>query len=432
MTVDLGSDRLDANRIAARHERLAENLRLLYVAVTRAMKKCYMVYGRIRTAETSAMAYLFHLPETADAVDVVAAMKHRIGAMDDSDLLDDLRRLAKRSQGTISIERLPERREKLRQSIPAAGKALRCPVFSGKIESDFKISSFSSMVSRRTQDVGLPDHDIDIRLPAPSPDEPVSPPQQAERAADGRTIFSFPRGARAGIFFHDLLEYLDFSPASEPDRAADISAKLKQYGYEPGWQGAVRQAVDDLLHVRMPSGSEQVCLSNVSGADRVNEMEFYFPQKPVSPQQLGRIFSRHAGSVMPAGFRDRVQNLSFSPAAGFLMGYVDMMFRHGDRFYLLDWKSNYLGQRREDYSAAHLAETMVSEHYILQYCLYTVAANRYLQLHWPDYTYSRHFGGVFYVFIRGVNAAAGADCGIYHDRPHPGLIQALDDALVER
>jgi exodeoxyribonuclease V beta subunit len=113
------------------------------------------------------------------------------------------------------------------------------------------------------------------------------------------------------------------------------------------------------------------------------------------------------------------------------MGYVDMLFMHEDRFYLLDWKSNHLGHRIEDYSLDRLTEVMVREHYILQYSLYTVAANRYLEQRHPGYSYAKHFGGVFYVFLRGVDATAGSTYGIYNDRPAPDLIHALDDALIE-
>ena len=75
LTVDLGSDRLDTHRTLAQHELLAENLRLLYVAVTRAKKRCYLAWGRIRSAETSAMAYLLHLGDSAGEADVLAAMR---------------------------------------------------------------------------------------------------------------------------------------------------------------------------------------------------------------------------------------------------------------------------------------------------------------------------------------------------------------------
>jgi exodeoxyribonuclease V beta subunit len=196
----------------------------------------------------------------------------------------------------------------------------------------------------------------------------------------------------------------------------------------------VHQAVENLLQVRlpaMPDSSEGILLSNVALTDRVNEMDFTFPQKPIRPEGLAGIFSRHGGPQLPAAVPGLVRNLSFSYSGGFLTGFIDMLFMYGGRFYLLDWKSNHLGHRRQDYSTSRLEDVMVSEHYILQYCLYTVAANRYLQLRRPGYEYATHFGGVFYVFLRGVDSAAGPATGIYCDRPDPGLIRALDQTLLD-
>ena len=431
LTVDLGSDRLDTNRTLAQHELLAENLRLLYVAVTRAKKRCYLAWGRIRSAETSALAYLLHLGDSAGEVDVLAAMRQRFAALDEKELMADLQRLAERSEETISIEKLPRRSGMPLRPIAAEDENLVCPVFSGRIEAHWKITSYSTMVSRQHQDAGLPDHDIDLQLPAAVGVETLDQPRLH---ADRWSVFQFPRGARAGIFFHDLLEQLEFSPASAQDRADLIRVKLKQYGYDPGWQHTLLQTVENLLQVELPAvpaGREHIHLSRVTANRRINEMEFYFPQKSVSPERLGSIFERHGGAQLSTEFARHLRKLSFAPTDGFFMGYVDMLFEHEDRFYLLDWKSNHLGHRIENYCLDRLTDVMVREHYILQYNLYTIAANRYLTQRHPGYSYAKHFGGVFYVFIRGVDAAAGAAYGIYHDRPASDLILALDDALIE-
>jgi exodeoxyribonuclease V beta subunit len=113
-----------------------------------------------------------------------------------------------------------------------------------------------------------------------------------------------------------------------------------------------------------------------------------------------------------------------------LKGYIDMVFIHEGRYYLIDWKSNHLGHRTEDYHAENLQTTMNEAYYILQYCLYTLAFNRYLKMRDPAYSYETHFGGVFYIFIRGIDPAKGPAYGIYRDRPDAGLIEALDQALI--
>src|SRR5262249_18406434 len=113
-------------------------------------------------------------------------------------------------------------------------------------------------------------------------------------------------------------------------------------------------------------------------------------------------------------------------------GYVDMIFRWEGRFYLLDWKSNFLGPTIEAYGREGLEATMRREFYLLQCALYSVALHRYLTFRIPDYHYERHFRGAFYLFLRGINSARGPEFGIYRDRPSWELISELNRCLTDR
>jgi exodeoxyribonuclease V beta subunit len=97
----------------------------------------------------------------------------------------------------------------------------------------------------------------------------------------------------------------------------------------------------------------------------------------------------------------------------------------------VDWKSNYLGSRIEDYNETSMALEIEKEFYFLQYTIYTLAFDQYLRLRIPDYHYEVHFGGAYYVFLRGVDPEMGSDYGIYRDRPAPNLIGALNEALID-
>jgi exodeoxyribonuclease V beta subunit len=107
-----------------------------------------------------------------------------------------------------------------------------------------------------------------------------------------------------------------------------------------------------------------------------------------------------------------------------------MVFYHKGRYWLVDWKSNFLGTCVEDYGKDALTEIMNNDFYILQYHLYTLSLYQYLQHRLPDFSYERHFGGVFYIFIRGVDPLRGPEFGIYKDLPDTGLINALLKALI--
>jgi exodeoxyribonuclease V beta subunit len=131
-------------------------------------------------------------------------------------------------------------------------------------------------------------------------------------------------------------------------------------------------------------------------------------------------------------FPERLAQLGFSPVKGLLKGYVDMIFRWRGRFYLLDWKSNFLGSTLEAYGQDSLQEAMQREFYLLQCALYSVALHRYLGFRLADYDYESHFGGAFYLFLRGINAAKGLEFGIYRDRSSKELVSELSRCLTER
>jgi exodeoxyribonuclease V beta subunit len=109
-----------------------------------------------------------------------------------------------------------------------------------------------------------------------------------------------------------------------------------------------------------------------------------------------------------------------------MKGFIDLVFKAHGRFYVLDYKSNWLGEELSDYASEQLAQAMADSDYTLQYLIYTVALHRYLRCRIPDYDYDTHFGGVFYLFLRGIDPKSGQDTGIYRDRLSKELIESLD------
>jgi exodeoxyribonuclease V beta subunit len=112
-----------------------------------------------------------------------------------------------------------------------------------------------------------------------------------------------------------------------------------------------------------------------------------------------------------------------------MRGFIDLVFEHERRFYLADYKSNWLGAAVEAYAQPRLLEAMGREAYYLQYLVYCVALHRYLGSRVSDYRYETHFGGVRYLFLRGMRPEHGCRFGVYSDRPPEALIGALDDYL---
>ncbi len=435
LTFDLGSEARNQNLALARNELLSENLRLLYVALTRAKQRCYLAWGHINTAETSALAYLLHggTDPTAEfpAEDQVLLLKKRLKDKTKAELGEDIRQLTARSQNSIAVVRLPlsTGSDKGFMKGPESKARLICRKFAGKIDRSWRIASYSYLVSTGDSDVDQPDRDaVPITrelMDLPPPDEWVPALDH-----DDVSVFSFPRGARAGNFFHDIFEHYDFAAGNSNHLEQLTANKLKQYGYESRWLKTVCLAISRVVSVSLQADVGQFRLSSLAPQDRINEMEFYFPLNPVTPRILQGVFKKFSPSPMFENIPARLEKLGFAPTLGFMKGYIDMVFQHQGRFYLLDWKSNHLGSTLEHYNQAALWKSMGANYYTLQYHIYTLALHQYLRLQKPDYRYEDDFGGVFYIFIRGVDDTRGPEHGIFYDRPDPDLIHALGRTFI--
>ena len=442
LTLDLGSSFVDGNRSIAEKELLAENLRLLYVALTRARNRCYFVWGRFNGAETSAPAYLLHLPDSWEGGDIVAATGKRFMGLNDEDVLTDLKTGLNSARGAIRLSEMPIEPEEPLSPSYGQEETLTCRHFSGAIDRQWRISSFSSLVSGMRHADELPDRDA-IGLPNTHDQRDVIEPDTEEPLSD---IYSFPRGTKPGTFFHDILEHLDFTEDDPALMKAQVAHKLREYHFESHWLDAIYATITNVLAVPLDPELEGLTFSCIQNRARLNELEFYFPLKSISPKKLNMIFQANCGHQPAYGeasnrneenlrfqtdLPETIERLQFAPTQGFMRGFMDLVFHWRGRFYLVDWKSNFLGGRIEDYGQESLRLEMIKAFYVLQYVIYTLALDQYLRLRIPDYRYDKHFGGVYYVFLRGVDPEIGPNFGIYRDVPSPALINALREGLIE-
>jgi exodeoxyribonuclease V beta subunit len=419
---DIGSDAIAENLKLAEQESLAESIRLLYVALTRAKYRCYLVWGPFRDADKSALAYLLHPGRTGGPFNGVP---NTIRNFSDDQLKDELADLVGASNGTIEVCDLPGRENRTYTHPTDEPRVYACRRFRGEIEQDWGTASFTSLVSDkyRSSDV----QDRDRTAPVPSSLESI-----AEDANSALTIFNFPRGSRAGLFFHEVFQSLDFAAGTSSDDEALVREKLTAYGFESLWELPVRQTIGHVLSTPLNKENSDFCLSRLPREERLHEVEFTLPLDLLTPDRLKKVFTHLSDSESVPEFTERLAQLGFSPVKGLMKGYVDMIFRWEGRFYLLDWKSNFLGPTIEAYGQEGLEATMRREFYLLQCALYSVALHRYLSFRIPDYHYERHFGGAFYLFLRGINSARGPEFGIYRDRPSWELISELNRCLTDR
>ena len=417
LTLDLDVATRPRNRHLAEREILAENLRILYVALTRAKVRCYLVWGNIKGSETSAMAYLFHSKKAIKGSDpqILSNLKQLVARKTETEQIQDMEALVRRSKGTIAFKPLPKARETLLSTVEKKSKTLSHRKFSNQIRSPWKISSFSALISQKTADIELPDFDPDF--------EPI------ENSHDAQDIFSFPKGSRPGQFFHHLFETLHFRlPAHQQKKLID--RKLSEFGFSLDWEPVVATMANHVLQTPLLDHPEPVVLSEISSKDRVHEMEFYFPLNRITPDALNQVFSRYGSGGHISNYPEQLGKLGFSPVKGYMKGFIDLVCRFHGKYFLIDWKSNFLGSQITDYGQKELTQVMNRDHYLLQYHLYVLAFHQYLKLRVPSYCYQNDFGGVFYLFIRGIDPKHGSKYGVFYDLPDGSLIEALGRLMM--
>lgn len=431
----LSATKDDAHAAHAAREAFAENLRLLYVALTRGKHQVSVVWGNFQDAATSALAYLLHAPAPAPqggaAVDL-PALKKLVEGLDDGAMRAVLRDLAAASGGAILAEDLDLSPGAPYTFAMTAPEALRCRALTRGTESSFRTSSFSALVASASAGapVEIEGRDRDAEDAGPPPAPAVATP-----AAEAPVLLhDFPRGAQAGDLLHKVFERVDFD-ASEEAIAARAEEELRRVGLpvEP-LRDVVARAAREVLATPLPApAGPRFALRDIPRGRRLTELEFLFPVAPhkggtvaplVTSRSVAEVLARHAGGKLSPAYIESLRRLAFAPFEGFLRGFIDLVVEHEGRFYVIDYKSNFLGPLPGDYSAPAIYAAMAEHHYFLQYHLYTVAVHRYLARRLPRYDYDRAFGGVFYLFIRGMARDRGAEA-VYVDRPERALIEAL-------
>ncbi|HSH13684.1 MAG TPA: 3'-5' exonuclease, partial [Desulfurivibrionaceae bacterium] len=275
LVLDLGSAEQAVSREQALREELAESLRLLYVALTRAINRCYLFWGPFASAGNSAAAYLLHGARAASGGDTHAWENDLLAGLDDTAILFDLSELSRQSGGTLQLESMGEvpNFQPVRQN--AGETPLNRRVFRGEFRDDWRIESFSSL--HRSRDGGLA--------------------QQSSGLFEGRErgreengdyfsdLANFPAGPGPGTFLHGLLEEMDFAGGG-PERAGFLRQKLTVAGFDPRWAPVLGEMLDDLLQTPLTPADPTLTLARVGKNERCNELEFYFPLAAADPGRL--------------------------------------------------------------------------------------------------------------------------------------------------
>jgi exodeoxyribonuclease V beta subunit len=411
LTLDLGKS--DAHQRAQRSELLAEKMRLLYVALTRAKHRCYLVWGDFKAGRKSAPAYLFGVP---DAQDVLEELDRHSKVATGARIREEVE-LSLGGETSIEIADLPKVQARPYQPVTEAGVELRSRVFDRVIERTSEITSFTGLIRGYEPAPESPDYDT----VEASPDDET----EAEVEAPSGGIFAFPHGTRPGTCLHQILQEVDFSNLE--NMAKIVSRNLRAFSIH-GFDEVICEMIRKTVSVPLELARPDFTLSRIAAAARLPEMEFYFPISAVTPAKLAQAFTEyrpHLDGVIPL----TIDRLKFRPMSGFMKGFIDLVFEYQNRFYLVDWKSNWLGSKPDAYASAAIEAEMARRFYSLQLSIYTVALHRFLRARKTGYDYEQHFGGAYYLFLRGIEPAR-PEFGVHRMKLPADFVEKLSTLLT--
>ncbi|MGE4318714.1 MAG: exodeoxyribonuclease V subunit beta [Deferribacterales bacterium] len=381
LVIDLKKDETSAGKAA--HEELAEDLRITYVALTRAKALCYTSWGSAKSGKSTALNYLINKGEEKPNPDNFKSF------------FSGCTLINTESQPVL---------EPIRYTPPSSGITRENRDFGGQIPSPWRINSFSALIHSTSS----------------ARDTEQFVPQTDEKTA-GYDIFSFPKGAKAGSCLHECMENIPLESVSEELIKNVVTEKLEKYSFDQRFVPAVTQTLKNILTAELTDG---ICLNGIS--DYVHEMEFHIRSDVFRSDSLSRII----GEGGMEDFASACSVLDFTSGNGFLTGFADLIFCLNGKYYILDWKSNHLGGSADLYSTERMHDEMMKSHYYLQLYFYTLALHMHLKNTLPGYSYEQHMGGGIYVFMRGVES--GGKNGVYAHRPPERIITEMEKAVTGR
>jgi exodeoxyribonuclease V beta subunit len=440
-TVDVGLEGRTFKRHFEQHviEERGEDLRLAYVALTRAKHQAVIWWAGTRDSRHSPLTRLLF---SKDADGNIAPYGNSTPA--DAAAVERFRELAATAPGRIGVERStlgPPSAWSPPLDAPAELEAAR---FDRRLDLWWRRTSYSDITAEAHDPLVASEPERPVlsdepETPAPVAIAGVAPPELERESPLGAA----PVGVAFGTFVHTVLEATDFAaPDLDAELAERVADAVSQRAIDLGEPDRVVSGLRAAIETPLGPGVSGLRLRDVARSDRLDELEFELPlaggDEPtgrLTLHAIARVLREHlpAGDPM-AAYAARLEDPALrSQVRGFLTGSLDLVIRlEGPRFAVVDYKTNWLGPAGDRLTLAHyrpeaLAAEMSRAHYGLQALLYTVALHRYLRWRMPDYEADRHLAGVLYLFLRGM--AGEADAGVFAWRPPGRLVESLSDVL---
>ncbi len=387
----------ESQRTRWHKENLAEEMRLLYVAMTRAKFRCYLAWGHISGAANSAVANCLY-----ENIRLQSEFPKKFDGISETDFLEPFNQLNCGEE----LVHIKFNNEKISDDIIVLSNGKKDEFqaalkISRSIKQDWQVSSYSKIVSTAKHKQHNPLVNIErTHLSI------------LDKNMESLTRFNFPKGAKPGNFLHDILEHQIFN---QPIDQNNLEKRCLQYGYELKWLPCLTEWLVDILKADIDGFS----LSELMEENKLSEMEFLIATNKVRSKELNYLLQKN--HYLKDG-----QNFESLSIKGYLTGFIDLVFKRNGQYFVADYKSNYLGPSRIDYSKENCGEAMLNHNYHLQYLIYTLALHRYLKNKIKKYNYDKDIGGVYYLFLRGLSSTESDGLGVYYHKPSAELIEQLD------
>ncbi len=439
-----GSDSPDFNAVSrlGRAEEASDDSRLTYVAMTRAQAQVVAWWAPSKDEPNGGLSRLLRGRRPGESTVPDRAAPEKIS---DDDALARFKEW--------EVAGGPVLEESVVRAVPAlptdeTPRDLGARHFHRSIDTSWRRTSYSALiratestpVSSEPEVVELDDEVAEIPLVTAAVGADVPSP-----------MADLPSGAKFGTLVHAVLEEAD---PFATDLAAELEAQVREHSV--WWP--VDVPPDELAAALVPmhdtplgAVADNVTLRHIGLRDRMREMDFEFPLaggdlRAAAPEirlaHVGELLRRHLPKDDPlASYSDRLTGapLGGQPLKGYLSGSVDAVLRVGERFVVVDYKTNWLGDPARpltaaDYAQPRLVEAMLHSDYPLQALLYSVVLHRFLRWRLPGYDPQRHLGGVLYLFLRGMCGPEtpvidGHPTGVFSWQPPASLITAISDLV---
>lgn len=230
-----------------------------------------------------------------------------------------------------------------------------------------------------------------------------------------------PKGMHIGNLLHNIFEFIDFTDPTTWEQQIERSVRQFTPGktQDNAFQQNLLRLVEHTVNAHLELNGQNFQLSQIARKQRVNELEFNFPVNDfIDYSGLYHFFDED---------ESRTLRVAGSQVKGMMNGLIDMVFEHNGKYYILDWKSNFLGDNITDYDQAGVEQAMNESNYHLQYLIYALALEKFLKSKIPNFNFEHQFGGVIYLFLRGTRT--NENSGVFTQTVSANEIRELERIL---